>query len=121
MDGPGLIFFTLEMIPPLIHNVLKRAGRTAAEVDVYLMHQPTRMLLERMRESLQVSDDKMPMVLDGCGNTVSSTIPIVIQELRRQGRLRPGTLGMMVGFGVGLSWAGCLWKDTWDGRQHRIV
>jgi 3-oxoacyl-[acyl-carrier-protein] synthase-3 len=85
---------------------------------VYLMHQPTRMLLERLRETMHIDERKMPMVLEGCGNTVSSTIPIVIQELRGQGRLKPASRTMMVGFGVGLSWAGCLWTDTWDGERH---
>jgi 3-oxoacyl-[acyl-carrier-protein] synthase-3 len=118
MDGPDLIFFTLETVPALIADVLKRTGTRAEEIDIYLMHQPTRMLLERLRETLKIDERKMPMVLDGCGNTVSSTIPIVIGELRKQGRLKPGALTMMIGFGVGLSWAGCLWRETWDGRRH---
>jgi 3-oxoacyl-[acyl-carrier-protein] synthase-3 len=118
MDGPDLIFFTLEKVPALITDVLRRTGLTADDIDVYLMHQPTRMLLERLRETLRIDDARMPMVLEGCGNTVSSTIPVVIQELRDQRRLKPGTRTMMIGFGVGLSWAGCLWTDTWDGRKH---
>jgi 3-oxoacyl-[acyl-carrier-protein] synthase-3 len=121
MDGPGLIFFTLEMVPALIKDVLRRSGHSSDDVDIYLMHQPTRLLLERLRETLHVGEEKMPMVLEGCGNTVSSTIPIVIDELRRAGRLRPGTRGMMIGFGVGLSWAGCMWKETWDGREYHMV
>ncbi len=119
MDGPDLIFFTLETVPALIADVLKRTGTSGEEIDIYLMHQPTRMLLERLRETLKVGEDRMPMVLDGCGNTVSSTIPIVIEELREAGRLKPGKLTMMIGFGVGLSWAGCLWRETWDGKRHR--
>jgi 3-oxoacyl-[acyl-carrier-protein] synthase-3 len=118
MDGPDLIFFTLEMVPALITDVLRRTGLAASDIDVYLMHQPTRMLLERLRETLRIDEDRMPMVLEGCGNTVSSTIPIVIQQLREQRRLKPGVRTMMIGFGVGLSWAGCLWTDSWDGRKH---
>ena len=118
MDGPDLIFFTLEMVPALMTDVLRRTGTAADEIDIYLMHQPTRMLLERLRETVHIDESKMPMVLEGCGNTVSSTIPIVIQELRGQDRLKPGTRTMMVGFGVGLSWEGCLWTDTWNGERH---
>ncbi len=118
MDGPDLIFFTLETVPALMADVLQRTGTTPEEIDLYLMHQPTRMLLERLRETLKVSESKMPLVLEGCGNTVSSTIPIVIEELRGTARLKPGTRTMMIGFGVGLSWAGCLWRESWDGKQH---
>lgn len=119
MDGPGLIYFTLEMIPKLIEDVTDRAGLTAEDVDIYLMHQPTRLLINRLRQHLKIGEEKLPMVLEGCGNTVSSTIPIVIDELRKDERLRPGIQTLLIGFGVGLSWAGCAWTDTWDGRRRQ--
>jgi 3-oxoacyl-[acyl-carrier-protein] synthase III len=43
-----------------------------------------------------------------CGNTVSSTIPIALHHAQIEGRLQPGSLVMLVGFGVGLSWAATL-------------
>ena len=52
-------------------------------------------------------------MLDDCGNTVSSTIPIVIDRLRSAGKLQPGVRSMLVAFGVGWSWAGCVWDETW--------
>jgi 3-oxoacyl-[acyl-carrier-protein] synthase-3 len=55
----------------------------------------------------------MPIVMEHCGNTVSSTIPIVIDQLRRDGRLKYGMQNMLIGFGVGWSWAGCLWRESW--------
>jgi len=54
--------------------------------------------------------------VEDCGNTVSSTIPIVIDELRRDGRLKYGMHNMLIGFGVGWSWAGCLWRESWRRR-----
>ena len=114
MDGPGLIYFTLEMIPELVNQVLDRAKLTADDIDLYLMHQPTKLLLDQLRDKLQLDVQRMPMLLENCGNTVSSTIPLVIQELRSQGKLRPGTRTMLAGFGVGLSWAGCIWEERWS-------
>ena len=49
----------------------------------------------------------------------SSTIPIVIDELRASGRLRPGTRSLLAGFGVGFSWAGCLWTETWENQAAK--
>ena len=43
------------------------------------------------------------------------TLPIVIDALRRDGRLKPGVRSLLIGFGVGLSWAGCAWTETWRG------
>jgi 3-oxoacyl-[acyl-carrier-protein] synthase-3 len=57
-----------------------------------------------------LDDRRLPIVLKDIGNTVSSTIPILIDTLRRDGRLKTGTTNMLVGFGVGWSWAGCIWR-----------
>ncbi|HEY6563413.1 MAG TPA: 3-oxoacyl-[acyl-carrier-protein] synthase III C-terminal domain-containing protein [Pirellulaceae bacterium] len=46
---------------------------------------------------------------------MSSTLPILMDDLRRDGKLTRGKRSLLVGFGVGLSWAGCLWEETWPG------
>ena len=111
MDGPSLINFTVAAVPELIDKVLEQAGLTANDIDLFIMHQATLKLLEQLRQRLRISEDRMPIVLEDCGNTVSSTIPIVIDELRTKGRLRPGVPNLLIGFGVGWSWAGCVWKE----------
>jgi 3-oxoacyl-[acyl-carrier-protein] synthase-3 len=61
----------------------------------------------------------MPTALRDCGNTVSSTIPLLMNELRTSGRLRPGARSMLAGFGVGFSWAGCIWTETWENKAAK--
>ena len=51
--------------------------------------------------------EKVPMHFDRLGNTVSSTIPFVLQQMITDGRLTPGKKLLLIGFGVGYSWAGC--------------
>lgn len=114
MDGPSLINFTVAAIPELVSNILKTAGLRRDDVDLFLLHQATLKMLSQLQERLDLTDERMPVVLHDFGNTVSSTIPIVIHELRRQGRLRAGMRSMLVGFGVGWSWAGCVWRETWS-------
>jgi len=41
-------------------------------------------------------------------------VPILIYDLRASGQLRRGRRSMLIGYGVGLSWAGCLWTETWQ-------
>lgn len=113
MDGPGLVNFTEESIPKLVEEVLRRAELKREQIDLYLMHQATRFMLDRLRLRLELDEARLPTFLEDCGNTVSSTIPILIDALRSDGRLTPGMRTMLVGFGVGLSWAGCIWTDTW--------
>jgi 3-oxoacyl-[acyl-carrier-protein] synthase III len=80
------------------------------------LHQATLKMLQQLLEGLHIRPEQMPIVLEDCGNTVSSTIPIVIDELRRDGRLKYGMHNMLIGFGVGWSWAGCLWRESWRRR-----
>jgi 3-oxoacyl-[acyl-carrier-protein] synthase-3 len=113
MDGPSLITFTVAAVPQLVANILQAAQLTDQDVDFYLFHQATLKMLQQLRERMGVSEQRLPMVLEDCGNTVSSTLPILIHTLREQGRLKRGMRSMLVGFGVGWSWAGCMWRETW--------
>ncbi len=117
MDGPELVDLTLDVVPPLVERVLAAAGLTREGVDFYLMHQATLLLLEKLRAKLEVDERLAPAHLEDYGNTVSSTIPFMMHDLRKAGRLRPGKRSLLIGFGVGFSWAGCVWTETWEARQ----
>ena len=113
MDGPALMSFTINAIPDLVGAVLDAARQSESDVDLYLLHQATYKMLYELQQRLKVDEQRLPIILQHCGNTVSSTIPIVIDELRRDGRLKSGANSMLIGFGVGWSWAGCLWRESW--------
>jgi 3-oxoacyl-[acyl-carrier-protein] synthase-3 len=117
MDGPELVKFSLDVVPPLVEQVLAAAKWGRDDVDLYLMHQATTFMLNHLRDRLSLDGEKVPEALKNYGNTVSSTLPILIDDLRRGGRLRPGKRTLLIGFGVGLSWAGCMWTETWEARQ----
>ena len=112
MDGPSLINFTVGAIPKLVDNILSAAELTKEDIGLYLFHQATYKMLEQLQQRLELTDERMPIVLRDYGNTVSSTIPIVIHDMRLAGRLQPELPNLMVGFGVGWSWAGCVWRGT---------
>lgn len=114
MDGPSLMSFTVVAVPKLIEQVLEIAKLHDSEIDLYLLHQATRKMLEQLQTRLELGDDQLPIELARCGNTVSSTLPILISQLRQSGKLVPGKQNLLIGFGVGWSWAGCAWKETWQ-------
>jgi 3-oxoacyl-[acyl-carrier-protein] synthase-3 len=64
-------------------------------------------MLDSLRKKLELSEYKLPIEIELCGNTVSSTIPMVLSVMRQDGRLQSGSKLLLVGFGVGYSWAGC--------------
>lgn len=114
MDGPAILNFTVAAIPTLVDDILTESNLRKEDIDLYLFHQATRKVLEQMHERLDISEDRLPVELEACGNTVSSSLPILIDDYRKNGRLKPGIRNMLIGFGVGWSWAGCVWKETWQ-------
>lgn len=116
MDGPELVKFSLEVAPPLIEGILAQVGWKNEQVDMYLFHQATLFMLDHLRERLGLDREHTPEAIEDYGNTVSSTIPILIRDLRKSGRLQSGKQSLLIGFGVGLSWAGCAWTDTWAAK-----
>lgn len=117
MDGPSLINFTVEAIPRLVEEILQENGLTDADVHRYLMHQATWKMLDQLRLRMNVSEERLPIDLADIGNTVSCTLPILIDRVRRRGELTAANQNVLVGFGVGLSWAGCLWRDTYQSNH----
>jgi 3-oxoacyl-[acyl-carrier-protein] synthase-3 len=112
MDGPALINFTVAAVPQLVDNILAAAGIQQADVDLFILHQATLKMLQQLQERLALPEAKMPIVLREVGNTVSSTIPILIDQLRKNDRITRGQHNMVIGFGVGWSWAGCMWREV---------
>jgi 3-oxoacyl-[acyl-carrier-protein] synthase-3 len=121
MDGPELVRFTLEVVPPLVERLLKGAKWGRENVDYFLMHQATTFMLDHLRTRMKLDAPRVPVALEEYGNTVSSTLPILIYDLRKKGQLRPGKQTLLIGFGVGLSWAGCAWTETWQAKQVAAV
>lgn len=116
MDGPSLINFTVEAVPRLVDKILAAAELARDEVDLFLLHQATYKMLAQLQQRLEMDDQRVPIMLKDCGNTVSSTLPLLIDQLRRDGRLRQGMRNLLIGFGVGWSWAGCVWQENWPGN-----
>jgi 3-oxoacyl-[acyl-carrier-protein] synthase-3 len=108
MNGPEIFNFTIKVVPDCVERVLALAEKKLGEIDLFVFHQANRYMLEHLRKKLGVSEDRFFMAMEHSGNTVSSTIPIALKEALAQGRLKPGMLVMLVGFGVGYSWGGTL-------------
>jgi 3-oxoacyl-[acyl-carrier-protein] synthase-3 len=108
MDGEEIFAFTLRTIPGCVNNLLERANLQLEAVDLFVFHQANEYILEHLRERLKIPKEKFLIAMRHCGNTVSSTMPIALKEACGEGRLTPGQLIMLVGFGVGYSWSAAL-------------
>lgn len=113
MNGAEIYTFTLKNVPRLVTQVLESAGLAAQDIDHFVFHQANGFMLEALRKKIQIPKERFPVDFADCGNTVSSTIPIVLKRMMESGTLRTGQKAMLVGFGVGYSWAGALFQP-WE-------
>lgn len=104
MDGRKVLDFSLREVPASVERTLRRAGVNKEDIDLVVFHQASVLLLEGVREVLGVPKEKFVIDMAEMGNTVSSTIPIVLARAASDGRLKKGMKVLVSGFGVGLSW-----------------
>ncbi len=108
MDGPAIYSFTLRAVPAAVAEVLAKAGIGYGDVDLFVLHQASKYMLDGLARIMKVPAVKMVYAMGATGNTVSASIPLALMAAEREGRLKPGMRVVLVGFGVGLSWAACL-------------
>lgn len=108
MNGPEIFNFTLDAVPQVIADTLGQASISASEVDLFVFHQANLYMLDYLRRKMGLPPEKCVFALENFGNTVSCTIPIALREAADRGQLKPGMRVMLVGFGVGYSWAAAL-------------
>ena len=111
MNGPEIFSFTLRTVPPAVRQLLLTEGLTLEDVDLFVFHQANGFMLEHLRRKMGIKKDCFPVVLAETGNTVSSTIPIVLRTLSDRGVLKQGQILMLVGFGVGYSWNAVVFRS----------
>lgn len=106
MDGSGIFNFTLDAVPAMMMQVLKKNGIEQEDVDEFIFHQANKFMLSTIRKICHLDKDKFYINLEETGNTVSSTIPIALKDYMDNGG-EANTI-MLAGFGVGLSWSGTI-------------
>lgn len=106
MNGSEIFNFTLDAVPNIVKDLYAKNGIAEEDVDQYIFHQANRFMLNTIRKICFFQKEKFYINLERTGNTVSSTIPIALKDfISMNGDAK--TI-MLAGFGVGLSWAGCV-------------
>jgi len=113
MDGAKIFEFAVSAVPECVRAVLHKAGMKLEDIDLFVFHQANAYLLEEIRSILGIEEERFQVTMSHCANTVSSTIPIALKHAEAESRLRRGNKVMLIGFGVGYSWAGTI--ISWTG------
>lgn len=110
MNGGDVFKFAVKKVPESIHELLGKANLTSGDIDYYILHQANRRIVEAVAKRMKEPIEKFPMNLSEYGNTSSASIPILLDELNRNGLLKKGQNIILAGFGAGLSWGASLLK-----------
>lgn len=104
MDGQAVFKFAVKKVPEAVNEVLEKNHIDKKEIDWYIMHQANRRIVEAVAKRLDEPIEKFPMNLQEYGNTSSASIGILLDEMKRDKRLKSGQKIVIAGFGAGLTW-----------------
>lgn len=104
MDGKAIFKFALQRVPQVIGEVLEAAGKSTADIDFFVLHQANGRILESVVKKLKVPSEKVPMNVDEYANFSAGTVPALLDQLNRSGKLEKGQKLVFSGFGAGLAW-----------------
>ncbi len=101
MNGRAVLNFAAKIVPDSIRNAMLKNDVSMEQVDRFVLHQGSRHIVTQLGKRLDVPPEKTPFLAGDYGNTVSSSIPIMMA----QGAVDEDAVVVLSGFGVGLSWA----------------
>ena len=108
MDGREVFAFALRLVPVIVELALGKAHLTVGDVELFVLHQANRRIIEGISKRLGADISLFPMNLDQVGNTSSAAIPLLLDQLNRKGKLRRGMRLVLSGFGAGLTCGACV-------------
>ena len=109
-EGQEVYRWAITQIAPVALRALELAGVGPADVDVLVPHQANLRIVEAIAKRMRAAGAREDMVVADdivhSGNTSSASIPLALDHMRAEGRVRSGDLALLIGFGAGLSYAG---------------
>jgi len=108
MNGANIFNFSIKRVPAIIQDTLALAGLGKDDIDYFILHQSNQFIMRHLAKKMGIAESRMPLTLGEFGNTGGPSIPLTMSQgdLTRPAD-RPLIL-MLVGYGVGLSWASAL-------------
>ena len=106
MDGAKVFMFTLSTVKICFYNILKKSKISKKDIDYFVFHQASKKVIDNLIRKLNLDKNKVIKNYNLIGNTVSSSIPIAL----KMANIKKNKKIMLLGFGVGYSWGGCIIK-----------
>ena len=106
MEGTKVFKFAIEAVPWCMDRVLEKTGKTMDDVDFFVFHQANARIIDLVVRRYHIPPEKYYKNIQEYGNTSAASIPLVLSDLVRLGKVGRGSRVLIVGFGGGLTWGG---------------
>ncbi|HTO73549.1 MAG TPA: beta-ketoacyl-ACP synthase III [Gemmatimonadales bacterium] len=104
MDGKEVYRHATSCMPQSVRRVLEKIGHTPGQIDLLLPHQANLRISEAVAKDLGLREDQVYNNIQKYGNTTAATIPLLLDECVRGGRVKEGQLLVFTAFGSGFAW-----------------
>lgn len=108
MDGRKVFRHAVERMTEALMGVCMDSGINGTDIDLFLFHQANMRINEYLANMMGIPPEKLVHNIDKYGNTTAATIPLLIAEAERDGRLKPGMKVAMIAFGSGFTWGAAI-------------
>lgn len=115
MNGQEVFKFATVTVEKVANRLLEKAGLSFNDVDLFIPHQANIRIIQAAMRRMNIGPEKTMINIDRYGNTSAGTVPIALAEAYLEGRLKPGSLILMIAFGAGLTYGGILMRWGCDG------
>ena len=104
MEGKAVFKWAVRLIPEVIDQICADAGLDKQDIDLFILHQANKRILDAAIDNMGMDPNRFFCNLQKYGNTSAGSIPVALDEARKENRIPPGSKVLMFGFGAGLSW-----------------
>ena len=104
MDGAKVAIFTIREIPEFIKKFLKKNKLNSKKIKYIALHQASKYVCDKIKKKFNFNKNLFLENYNKYGNTVSSTIPLLLKDSIDKKKLKKDNIIIACGFGVGLSW-----------------
>ena len=104
MDGRFVFKHAVTRMPQVLLQALNAVSLKLDDIDWFLFHQANLRINEFVARSLELPPEKCPSNIQKYGNCSAASIPMLLDELRKDGRAKPGQIVALTGFGSGFTW-----------------
>ena len=108
MHGAAVFKFAVTAIKETIEKLLKENQLTLEDIDLIIPHQANKRIIDKVVKDLSASSEQFFLNVSEYGNTSAASIPIALNEAMNKQIVKSGDRVMLIGFGGGLTWGGCI-------------